>query len=189
MGSGDWKLPLPTIFSDVRPRHATPLLCAWGVKIRVLAAARDGLQRRATPRHAARAHSGECRARPDVEKTRRGTHTTTTGSEKRDFPAKSAKLRTLAVAATGQPRRAAARNPSCTRSPRCRPRPKVGRASPAHTRRRTWGEKCAGGAERAGRVGQDEILTSVFFVGIGQIMCWEVGPDVVRPRFELGSPR
>ena len=170
MGSGDWKRPLATIFSYVRPRHATPLLCAWGVKIRVLAAARDGLQRRATPRHAARAHSGECRARPDVEKTRRGTHTTTPGSGKRDFPAKSAKLRlwrSLQPASRGAPlpatRRALAPQ-GVGRGPKS--------AGPAL---RTHGDaqgvrKCAGGAERAGGVGRDEILTSVFSVGIGQIM-------------------
>ena len=50
----------------------SPAILARGVKSARFAAARGGLLRLAAARHAAHAHSRECRARPDVEKTRHG---------------------------------------------------------------------------------------------------------------------
>ena len=51
----------------------------------------------------ARAHSRECRARPDVEKTRRGTHTASTRARKSHILSKIGKIATWAVAANCLP--------------------------------------------------------------------------------------
>ena len=52
-----------------------------------LAVAVSGLLYIATPHHAARAHSGVRRARPDVEMTQCCTHTATAGRAKGEFRA------------------------------------------------------------------------------------------------------
>jgi len=92
----------------------------------------------AKARLAARAHSRECRARPDVEKNRRGTYTASTRERKWQIPSEIGKIATWAVAANGLLRRIAARHAACARSPGCTPRPDVGGARPAHARAIRW---------------------------------------------------
>ena len=140
-------------------------ILAWGVKSARFAAARGGLPRLAAARHAARAHSRECRARPDVEKTRRVTFTASPKSRKSQICSKIGKIATRTVAAAGLPRRTAARHAACARSPGCTPRPDVGGARPAHARASTRVGNAAGGAGRPGGVDR---AAQNHFLGVGR---------------------
>ena len=143
----------------------TQAILAWGVKSARFAAARGGLPRLAAARHAARAHSRECRARPDVEKTRRVTFTASPKSRKSQICSKIGKIATRTVAAAGLPRRTAARHAACACSPGCTPRPDVGGARPAHARASTRVGNAAGGAGRPGGVDR---AAQNHFLGVGR---------------------
>ena len=119
----------------------------------------------AKDRLAARAHSRECRARPDVEMTRRGTHTASTRARKSHILSKIGKIATWAVAAADLPRRGAARHAACARSPGCTPRPDVDGARPAHARASTRVGNEAGGAGRPGGV---DVGPQNHFSGVGR---------------------
>ena len=119
----------------------------------------------AKARLAARAHSRECRARPDVEKNRRGTYTASTRARKWQIPTEIGKIATWAVAANGLLRRTAARHAACARSPGCTPRPDVGGARPAHARASTRVGNAAGGA---GRLEGVDRAAQNHFLGVGR---------------------
>ena len=140
----------------------SPAVWAWRAKSTHFVAALGGLPRHTTARHAGRAHSWECRARPDVKKTQCSKHTASTGRAKRDFPGKTGKAGDVAVAVDVLPRCAAARHAAWACSPACSPRPGVGRARPVHAQRAHRVRNWAGGAERLGGVGRGDFLRWVF---------------------------
>ena len=166
----------------------SPAILARGVKSACFAVARGGLPRLAAARHAARAHSWECRARPDVEKTRQGTFTASLMARKSQILSNIGRTATRTVAAGGLPRQTAARHAACARSPGCMPRPDVGGARPAHARASTRGGKWGWWSWEAGwgRPGGPESLFGLRSgcAHLAQPHAWKV----VRSRSPIVAP-
>ena len=159
------KQPLPSNKSAVLATWALPSHSGAGVKSACFAVARGGLPRLAAARHAACAHSWECRARPGVEKPRHGTFTASHRARKSQILSNIGRIATQTVATAGLPRRTAARHAACARSPGCTPRPDVGGARPAHARASTRVGNAAGGAGRPGGVDR---AAQNHFLGVDQ---------------------
>ena len=143
-----------------------------------LAAAVGGLLYITTPHHAARAHSGVRRARPDVEMSQRCARTAAARRAERDFPRKSA-----------ESRRGGRAQPTCHDTPRPATLPALAPRHVGHgpasydpvlyiSRVRARVRKLRRSRE-VGGVGQGEILSYLFYWLAARTSCGWSGWKVV----------